>query len=52
MEMGGQLHVPVTLPPEMKRNLGGHQKRDGSFGEEKSIFLLSGFKPCMFEPVA
>jgi hypothetical protein len=50
MEMSGQLHVPVALPPGnnpqyvLYRRLGWPQRQSGHYGEKKVIFLLPGIE--------
>jgi hypothetical protein len=52
MQVSGQLRASAALPSggnslqyQLKRSLGRLQSRSGHFGEEKSVFLLSGFEP-------
>jgi hypothetical protein len=58
MELGGQLHAPVTLLPEkepcstLDRRLGGLQSRSGRGSEEKNSQPLPGLEHPIIQPVA
>jgi len=57
MEVSGQLHAPVVLPPGkspwylMDRRLGGHHSQSGHSGEEKYSQPLPGIKPYNPDPI-
>jgi hypothetical protein len=58
MEMSGQLHAPVALPPgksplyPLDRRLGGPQSRLGRGGEGKNSEPLPRLEPPIIQPVA
>jgi hypothetical protein len=58
LDVSGQLHAPVALPPGknplvlMYRRLGGSQSRSGRGGEEKNSQPLPGLEPLLIQPVA
>jgi hypothetical protein len=58
MEVSGQLHAPVALPPgkqplyPLARRLDGPQSRSGGGGEEKNSQPLSGLETPIIQPVA
>jgi hypothetical protein len=58
MEVSGQLHVPVALPPgkrpcyPLDRRLSGPQSRSGHDGEEKNSQPPPGLEPPIIQPVA
>jgi hypothetical protein len=55
MEVSGQLHAPVTLPPgkqpwyPLYRGLGGPHSRSEHYGEEKNLLPLPGIKPQILD---
>jgi hypothetical protein len=57
MEVSGQLHAPVALPPRkstlypLNRRLGWPQSRSGRRGEEKSSQPLPGLEPLINQQV-
>jgi hypothetical protein len=56
MELSGQLHAPVALPPRrypLDRRLGGPQSRSAHSGdEEKNSHTLLGLEHPIIQPIA
>jgi hypothetical protein len=48
MEVRGQLHAPVSLPPD--KRLGGPQSWSGRCTEETNLFTLPGNEPRFLNP--
>jgi hypothetical protein len=51
MEVSGQLHAPVALPPGNNPGFGAPHNRPGRFGEGKNLLRLPGFEPRAVQPV-
>jgi hypothetical protein len=52
MEVGGQCHIPATLPPEKSLRYTLYKKLGGPFGKEKNLLLLPGIEPQPSNPQA
>jgi hypothetical protein len=45
MEVGGQCHIPATLPPEKSIRYTLYKKAKWSYGKEKNLLLLPRIEP-------
>jgi hypothetical protein len=53
MEVSGQLHAPVALPPyHLDRRLGERQNLPGRREEEKNLLSLPVIESSVVQPVA